>query len=368
MLLRPDMQIGSFQVLSRLGSGGMGEVYLARDTKLGRDVALKILPDVFADDNDRMGRFRREAHMLASLNHPNIAAIYGLEESGGHPALVLEFVDGETLAERIRRGPVAVVDALKIALQIAEAMEAAHERNIIHRDLKPANVKLTSQGIVKVLDFGLAKALESETGDASNISDSPTLSMTATAGGVILGTAGYMAPEQARGKRVDRRADIWAFGVLLLEMLTGRRAFEGETVADTLAKVLEREPDWNDLPPRTPEAVRSLLRRCLTKTVKDRLQAIGDARMVIQELLANPSGLTPPVNVAAYPLWKKILPWSVAAVLLTLVGFLTFKSRWSRLGIQRDDRLCTGEYQWPEGHPREWRRDAGFHHARRSQQ
>jgi len=339
------MQIGYFHIIAKLGSGGMGEVYRARDTKLGRDVALKVLPDVFSGDGDRMSRFRREAHVLASLNHPNIAAIYGVEESGGQPALVLEFIDGETLAERIQRGPIPVAEALKIALQIAEALEAAHEQNIIHRDLKPANVKITSQGVVKVLDFGLAKALEDDGTVASRISDSPTLSVAATAQGIILGTAGYMAPEQARGKRLDRRVDVWAFGVLLMEMLTARRAFEGETVADTLAKVLERDPDWNDLPPRTPDAVRSLLRHCLAKNVKDRLQAIGDARMVVQELLANPSGLTGPIETAGYPLWKKILPWSVAAVLLALAAYMTFRPR---PGLQ-PQTVSRFEYELPDG-------------------
>src|SRR6516165_8034981 len=193
MPFRPEMQIGYFQIIAKLGSGGMGEVYRARDTKLGRDVALKVLPDVFSGDGERMSRFRREAHLLASLNHPNIAAIYGVEESSGHPALVLEFIDGETLEERIHKGPIPVVDALKIALQIAEALEAAHEQNIVHRDLKPANVKITSQGIIKVLDFGLAKAVENDGTATSRISDSPTLSVAATAQGIILGTAGYMA-------------------------------------------------------------------------------------------------------------------------------------------------------------------------------
>jgi serine/threonine-protein kinase len=339
------MQVGSFQILSKLGSGGMGEVYRARDTKLGRDVALKVLPETFSGDGDRLARFRREAHVLAALNHPNIAAIYGVEDSGGHPALVLEFVDGETLAERIHGRPVPLAEALKIALQIAEALDAAHEQNIIHRDLKPANVKITSQGIVKVLDFGLAKALDGDGAVPSDVADSPTLSLTATAGGVVLGTAGYMAPEQARGKRVDRRADVWAFGALLMEMLTGRRVFEGDTVADTLAKVLERDPDWKDLPPRTPDAVRSLLRHCLTKNVRDRLQAIGDARMVIQEVLDDPAGLTGPSDATVYPLWKKVLPWGVAAALLILAGVLLSTPR-SDISPQSISRF---EYAIPDG-------------------
>jgi serine/threonine protein kinase len=241
MSLQIGQQLGPYDVLSRLGSGGMGEVYLARDKKLGREVALKVLPDVFARDVARMARFAREAQLLAALNHRNIAAIYGVEESAGQPALVLELVGGETLAQRITKGPIRLEEALKIAIQIAEALEAAHEKSVIHRDLKPANVKITSEGSVKVLDFGLAKAVEAEHGSASAPSESPTMiSAAATNAGVILGTAAYMAPEQARGKAADRRADIWAFGVILFEMLTAQRPFEGETVSDTLAKILER--------------------------------------------------------------------------------------------------------------------------------
>ena len=313
-MLQAGTQLGVYEVLSPLGAGGMGEVYRARDTKLGRDVALKVLADTFVHDRERMARFRREAQLLASLNHNNVAAIYGIEESGGTMALVMELVDGETLAERIAKGRVPLQDALRIALQIAEALEAAHEKAVIHRDLKPANVKITSQGVVKVLDFGLAKALDDEPGP-SNFSQSPTLSAALTGAGYILGTAGYMAPEQARGKVADRRADIWAFGVILFEMLTGRRLFEGETAADTLAKVLERDPDLKQLPPRTPAAVRKLLQRCLNKNVKDRLQAIGDARTLIQELTLDPTTLVDEAQAPPYPLWKKLLPWAVAMIL-----------------------------------------------------
>jgi serine/threonine-protein kinase len=316
-------QLGSHEITALLGKGGMGEVYRARDLKLKREVAIKILPEGLSRDADRVSRFQREAEVLASLNHPNIAAIHDLEEINGTRYLVLELVEGETLADRIERGPIPLEETLDIAKQIAEALEAAHERGIIHRDLKPANVKLTPEGKVKVLDFGLAKAMEGAPTNAM-ASNSPTL-LSATIGGVLIGTAAYMAPEQARGKKVDQRADIWAFGVLFMEMLTARRAFEGETVADTLAKVLERDPDWHDLPRRTPDAVRSLLRHCLTKNVKDRLQAMGDARMVIQELLANPGGLTSPIETAGYPLWKKVLPWSVSAVLLALATYMMFR-------------------------------------------
>ena len=300
----------------------MGEVYRARDTKLSREVALKVLPESVAQDRDRLARFTREAQLLAALNHPNIAAIYGVEEAGGGLALVLEFVDGETLGERINKGPIPIKETLRIALQITQALEAAHEKTVIHRDLKPENVKITSEGMVKVLDFGLAKALQEEPLSSPSMSQSPTLSVAATSAGMILGTAGYMAPEQARGKAVDRRADIWAFGVVLFEMLSASRVFEGETVTDTLAKLLEREPDWNLLPARTPVALRKLLHRCLTKNPKDRLQAIGEARVLLEELIAHPDAQAVPDDVPAYPLWKKLLPWAAAPVFLAAGFFL----------------------------------------------
>jgi serine/threonine-protein kinase len=314
--MRPGTEFAHYTILSQIGKGGMGEVWKARDMKLGREVALKVLPDAFARDQERMARFTREARLLASVNHPNIASIYGVEESPEQSALVLELIDGETLAERIARGPIKLDEALRIALQVAEALEAAHEKSVIHRDLKPANVKITPQGTVKVLDFGLAKALEEETGSSSNLSESPTLSAAATRAGVILGTASYMSPEQARGKSVDRRTDIWSFGVLFFEMLSARRIFEGETVTDTLAKILEREPDWHQLTPRTPAAVRKLLQHCLTKNVRDRLQAIGDARTLLQELTTDPAVLAGEVERVAYPLWKKLLPWGLAPVFI----------------------------------------------------
>src|SRR5919112_4229709 len=273
--------LSHYRVISAIGAGGMGEVYRATDTTLGRDVAIKVLPSDVGRDPERLGRFRREAHLLASLNHPNIAAIYGLEEADGTPFLALELVEGEDLKERLARGPVPVAEAIEIAAQIAEALEDAHNKGIVHRDLKPANVKLTKDGKVKVLDFGLAKAWAGESGDSRAsgpmVSASPTLAHTGTIAGVILGTAAYMSPEQARGKPVDRRADVWAFGVLVWEMLTGRTLFSGETVTDVIAAVVTREPDLDALPADTPPALRRLLGRCLRKDARQRLPDMGAA-------------------------------------------------------------------------------------------
>jgi len=281
MGLTSGTKLGPYEILATLGAGGMGEVYRARDTRLGREVALKVLPEEFAADSERMARFRREAQVLASLNHPNIATIHGLEESGAVHALVMELVEGPTLAERIAQRPIPLEEGLPIAKQVAEALEAAHEKGIIHRDLKPANIKLTADGKVKILDFGLAKSPEG--GDlGSNISNSPTLTARSTQAGVILGTAAYMSPEQAKGKRVDTRTDIWAFGCVFFEMLTGRQTFEGETVTDLLAAVMKDEPNWASLPAETPRRIRELLRRCLDKNPKRRLQAIGEARITIE--------------------------------------------------------------------------------------
>src|SRR5262249_3614123 len=251
-------QLGSYEVTALLGKGGMGEVYRARDTKLKRDVAIKSLPDEFSRDTDRVGRFQREAEVLASLNHPNIAAIYDLQQINDSRYLVLELVEGETLADRIQRGPLPVEEALRIANGICEALEAAHEKGLVHRDLKPANIKVAPDGAVKVLDFGLAKAFQPET-SASGLSNSPTLSLAATNAGMILGTAAYMSPEQARGKTVDKRTDIWAFGAVLYEMLTGQLLFQGETASDTLAAVLKEEPAWNRVPPKAQRLLRSCL-------------------------------------------------------------------------------------------------------------
>ncbi len=300
--------LSHYSILEKLGAGGMGEVYRAHDTRLDRDVALKVLPEAFARDAERMARLQREAQLLASLNHPNIASIYGIEESGGVRALVMEFVAGPTLAERLKSGAMPLEEALPIAQQIAEGLEAAHEKGIIHRDLKPANIKMTPNGAVKVLDFGLAKALDvgaglavpSGTPQAAPLQDFPTLTGAGTVEGTILGTAAYMSPEQARGKPVDKRTDIWAFGVLLFEMLTGKLLHEGETTAEVLARVIEREPDLNRLPAGTPTTIRELLRRCLAKNPRQRLRDIGDARIVIEEYCANPAA-TQPQGAAATP-------------------------------------------------------------------
>jgi len=287
MTLPAGTRLGVFEVHSLLGAGGMGQVYRARDTKLGRDVALKLLPDVLAQDEEKISRLEREAHLLASLNHPNVATLHGFHEADGRKFLEMELVFGETLAERLARGALSVEEALDVLCQIAEALEAAHERGIIHRDLKPGNVKITPEGRVKVLDFGLAKAAAEEA-PASDLSRSPTLTREGTEHGVILGTAAYMSPEQARGKSLDRRTDIWSFGCVLYEALAGRKAFSGETVSDTIARILEREPDWNALPERTPVKVRDLLRRCLQKDPHNRLRDVGDARIEIRECLSEP--------------------------------------------------------------------------------
>jgi eukaryotic-like serine/threonine-protein kinase len=295
--LAAGSRLGPYEILSALGAGGMGEVYRARDTKLGRDVALKVLPEAFATDSERLARFKREAQVLASLDHPNIGAIYGFEESDDMHALVLQLVEGPTLADRITQGPIPLDDALPIAGQIAEALEAAHEKGVIHRDLKPANIKLTPDGQVKVLDFGLAKLLDSDAvassqarGFSPGLTNSPTITTPAmTMAGVILGTAAYMSPEQAKGRPADKRSDIWAFGCVLYEMLTGKRAFEGEDVSDTLAAVLRGEVDWSLLPASTPAGIGTLLRRSLRKDRTHRLGDAGTARIEIAEALAVPS-------------------------------------------------------------------------------
>jgi Tol biopolymer transport system component len=276
MSLSMGTRLGPYEITGPLGAGGMGEVYRARDSRLNRDVAIKTLPAAFFDDSNRLGRLQREAQVLASLNHPNIASIYGLEEDRGVRALVMELVEGPTLAERIAKGPIPLDEALGIARQIAEALEAAHEKGIVHRDLKPANIKVTADDKVKVLDFGLARSFDNEA-TSGNAENSPTLTLESTRAGMIMGTAGYMSPEQARGKAVDKRADIWAFGVVLYEMLAGRFAFEGETVSDTLAAVLRADIDWARLPADVPPKVRRLLQRCLERDVKKRLRDIGDA-------------------------------------------------------------------------------------------
>jgi Tol biopolymer transport system component len=326
--LAPGSRLGAYEVVSLLGEGGMGQVYRARDTKLNRDVALKILPEAFALDGDRIARFRREAQVLAALNHPNIAHIHGFEDAGPVSALVMELVDGPTLAELIqqRRG-LPLDEVLPIARQIAEALEAAHERGIVHRDLKPANVKVRDDGTVKVLDFGLAKALSPEdTAPSVEAMNSPTLTARATELGLILGTAAYVAPEQAKGKHVDRRADIWAFGVVLYEMLAGRRAFQAEDVSETLAAVLTREVDWTALPPDVPARLLALLRDCLVRDPKQRLRDVGDARRVLDQIIgAVPesfAGIAPDLTTRSSA--ARALPWGVAAVALAVAAALAF--------------------------------------------
>jgi serine/threonine protein kinase/Tol biopolymer transport system component len=325
MALPSGTKLGPYEIVSPLGVGGMGEVYRARDSKLGREVALKVIAPEFAHDSERMGRFQREAQVLASLNHAHIASIYGFEDSAGVSALVMELVEGATLGERIKEGAIPLDEALPIARQIAEALECAHERGIIHRDLKPANIKLTHDGRVKVLDFGLAKALQDDA-SGSDISNSPTLTMGSTKAGVILGTAAYMSPEQAKGKAADRRADIWSFGVVLFEMLGGEQAFGGETVSDSLAAVIKDTPDWTQLPAGTPARIRELIQRCLQKDPKQRLQAIGDARIAIDEVISGsslpgsgisgiedrPREIVAPLQPVTSP-WLRLLPWLVAA-------------------------------------------------------
>ena len=332
MALEIGSRLGHYDVTALIGEGGMGQVYRATDTTLDRNVALKVLPDAFTADPDRLARFEREAKVLASLNHPNIGAIYGLEKSGNTRALVLELIEGPTLADRIKRGPIPLDEALPIAKQIAEALEAAHEAGVIHRDLKPANIKVRDDGTVKVLDFGLAKALDpSSTGDPSQ---SPTLTAAATQMGVIMGTAAYMSPEQARGKPVDKRADIWAFGAVLFEMLTGQRAFEGEDVSVTLADVIRADVSWEKLPTDLPPGFATYLRRCLEKERNQRIQAIGDVRLAMEgafEVETAPSAVVQP-NV-----WQRSLPWAVTILLAAITGFALWSSE--RPAVQPSTRL-----------------------------
>ncbi len=323
-----DSILGPYNVLEKIGAGGMGEVYRARDSRLGRDVAIKALPDAFARDPERLSRFEREARLLATLSHANIAAIYGLEEVEGDRYLVLEYVEGLTLAERLQKGPMALDEAIDICRQIAAGVEAAHESGVIHRDLKPGNVKITPEGQVKVLDFGLAKSAAAGDGSDFHISHSPTLAHAATGAGVILGTAAYMSPEQARGRVVDRRTDIWSFGCVLYECLTGKQMYEGETVSDLIARILEREPDWNALPANVPPRVRELLRRCLRKDSKERLRDIGDARLELTEAFNDPQAgatATAPVRHRRFGLGLGVAA-SVAVLATALAGFTLVRS------------------------------------------
>ena len=311
MPLQPGTTLGPYAVTAKIGEGGMGEVYRARDTTLDRDVAIKVLPDAFASDPERLARFEREAKVLASLNHPNIGAIYGLEKSGDTRALVLELVEGPTLADRIKQGPIPLDEALPIAKQIAEALEAAHEAGVIHRDLKPANIKVRDDGMVKVLDFGLAKALDPS--PDADPSQSPTLTAMATQMGVIMGTAAYMSPEQARGSAADHRSDIWSFGVVLYEMVTGKGMFDGATVSDVLAAVLRSDPLWEQLPRDLPPGVRRLLKRCVERDRKERLQHIGDARVELRDAISSPLA---DASVMATPTRGWQGRWALATMLL----------------------------------------------------
>ncbi len=315
MPLVPGCLFGPYEVVGPLGAGGMGEVWRAKDTRLDREVALKLLPLGFANDSERVARFAREARTLAAVSHPGIAAVYGFEELEGLSVLAMELVEGEDLCDRIGRGPVPLDEVLVVAKQVAEALETAHEKGIVHRDLKPANIKLAADGRVKLLDFGLAKAWTGDAGRSPEVSNSPTLLVHGTAAGVILGTAGYMSPEQARGKPVDKRADVWAFGVVLFELLTGQPMFQGETVSDVLAGVLTKEVDWSALPPATPPPVVHLLRRCLERDARQRLRDIGEARIALGEATRPESAPRPPAGLARSAARRgPALAWMVAAV------------------------------------------------------
>ena len=340
--LRPGDRFGGNDIVGFISAGGMGEVYRARDPHLGRDVAIKLLPPAFTDHAERLARFEREARVLAALNHPNIGAIYGLVNADGLRGLVLELVEGETLAERIQRGPLSVDDALPIARQIADALEAAHDKGIIHRDLKPGNIKITPDGVVKVLDFGLAKALDDDESAPDAVHD-PTVTQGDAGRGVVLGTAAYMSPEQACGKKVDRRTDVWAFGVVLFEILTGRRPFSGETISETLASVLKTDPEWHALPVTLPPHLRRLLRRCLEKDQKRRLQAIGDARIEIDDFLQDDPELS--VAVTSPPARRRypVLAWmAVGAGAIALALAVLARAGWRDTPTPATMRLSVG--------------------------
>jgi len=348
MTLEAGSKLAHYEILEPIGKGGMGEVFRARDTKLGREVAIKVLPEEFAQDEERLARFEREAKLLASLNHPNIASIHGFEDSDGVKALVLELVEGPTLAERIAEGPIPVDEAIAIAKQIAEALEAGHEAGVIHRDLKPANVKVREDGTVKVLDYGLAKALEGDApSDAdSELSQSPTLTRQGTQIGVILGTAAYMSPEQARGKAVDRRTDIWAFGAVLFEMLAGAKPFPGDDISQTLARVIDREPDWNALPATVSPSLATFLRRCIQKDPRQRVQAIGDVRLAMDGAFDAPSEASDPAPLAPLALWQRPAGLVVVALAAFGVGVATWRVQAPR---PEPAQLIQTTIQPPEG-------------------
>jgi tetratricopeptide (TPR) repeat protein len=325
MIFERGSRLGNYEILDLLGAGGMGEVYRARDLKLGREVAVKVLPEEFARQPDRIARFEREARLLAAVNHATIAAIYGAEEDGDKRYIVMELVEGETLANRLSAGALPVADALRIAGQIAEALEVAHAKGVIHRDLKPANIKITPEGKVKVLDFGLAKALDLPY--AGDVSKSPTVVMEHSRPGDIVGTPEFMSPEQTRGKDTDRRTDVWAFGCILFEMLSGKRAFTGETVSDAIAAILQKEPDWKALPARTPPHVRELLQKCLEKDAGQRLRDAGDARLEIEAALAGMSGAGLHVSAFAPGLRWRVVTAAAAGAAVVIAGYLVVRSR-----------------------------------------
>jgi serine/threonine-protein kinase len=336
MKITAGTRVGPYEVITQIGAGGMGEVYRAHDTKLGRDIALKVLPENFATQADRVLRFRREAQVLAALNHPNIATIYGFEEAGDTAALALELVEGPTLADRLRSGAIGFEETLRIAKEVAEALEAAHEKGILHRDLKPANIKITAGGKVKVLDFGLAKILNEDTGPNPAISQSPTMMTAASVPGTILGTAAYMSPEQARGKSVDKRSDIWAFGVVLFELLTGVTPFDADTITDVFAKIVYKEPDWQKLPAETSPALVRLLRRCLAKDVRQRLHDIADARLEIENILQG-EAVAPPQDHAV----KRTKPLALAVGISLAAGALLgggLADQWLQQRIAKRDQ------------------------------
>jgi Tol biopolymer transport system component len=348
--LAPGARLGPYEIVGKLGEGGMGLVFRARDFQLGREVALKVLPEAFTADPERTARFEREAKVLASLNHPNVAQIYGLETSGDTRALVMELVEGPTLAERLENGALPLDESLSIARQIAEALEEAHEKGIIHRDLKPQNVKASIEGKVKVLDFGLAKALDPVGGSspsASQLARSPTLTLGATLQGVILGTAAYMSPEQAAGGVADRRSDVWSFGVVLYEMLAGRRLFDGETVSHVLAGVLKDEPDFTALPADVPPRILRLLRRCLRKRPRERLQAIGDARLVLEEQIAEPEVAPADPSLESRGARARRAPWILAAA--NAVAALAFAGLWIGGRGAREERSIHSALLAPSG-------------------
>jgi len=353
MTIQPGARLGQYLIQSAIGAGGMGEVFRARDTTLNRDVALKVLPELFAADPERLGRFQREARLLAALNHPHIAAIYGVEQADGHHFLILELVEGQTLTERLAHAVVdgkprglGVKESLRIARQVIDALEAAHDKGIIHRDLKPSNIALTPDGDVKVLDFGLAKhdaGPSPVSGDAIAATFSPTLTLAHTQAGVILGTAAYMSPEQAKGRVADKRSDVWSFGCVLYEMLTGRRAFEGEDVSDTLAAILRGEPDWSALPGDLPPSVATLIKRCVDRDRRSRIPDVAVARFLLDEtastgLLAAPPA--PQAAIARPSSRSRFVPWIVSAALgLGLIAVIVLWAPWRSEPPPRAARL-----------------------------